>query len=48
MSSNEEQIIREKKYYRDEIIKLIENCQNPYWLNLIWIYVKHLLGNRNK
>lgn len=30
--------------YKEEIIKLIQKCNNLHWLEVIYVYVSRLLG----
>ena len=30
--------------YKEEIIKLIQKCNNFHWLEVIYVYVSRLLG----
>lgn len=35
--------MRKKDYYKEQIIKLITECESDHWLKTIYAYVKRLL-----
>lgn len=35
--------MREKEWYKEQIIELIKECESNHWLKVIYTYIKKLL-----